>query len=521
MGIPPVSARSVLLIVGAALLFRVTACAVPRFNVDEGWAYYVSANPVDQVLHFLVKDRHPPIHYLALGAWHEMVGAREFPLRLPGVLLATLAVWLVFLVGREISGATEGLMAAGLYAVSFLAWEYDTWMRNYHLLSAFGLLSTLMFLHVMRGGGWRPAAAYVAASVVLIYSHYFGFLVLAAHAFYTVWAAALAHREGATGATPPWKTLAACWLATAVLFLPWAPFLQEQLARRAARDLAAGPDPVRAVMMTLHVLPMMTGLEHLPALLGISESLPLWGAVGLDIFWTLLLGAICWNGLRRRSSTPYRPLLLALLAPVPLLLLAVGVKFPELCRPRYYACFVPYLGMLLANGVPLQGVGRRLTIALAILVVGINLAVLADYVRRPYFRAADWHTPVRWVEARGGSAQAITFYDNYTVHAFNFYYAGDLVQYDIRDIERPSLRYSPEYAAGGRLPELRLWPEEFPEPAATTFRGVDRAFLVLWYETRPEVRRWFSEHYGVVDALSIPNYAPDGRADIYHVQRTR
>lgn len=521
MGIPTVTARAVLFILGVALLFRVAACAVPRFNVDEGWAYYVSANPVDQVMNFLVKDRHPPLHYLALGAWHDVVGADEFPLRLPGALLATIAVWLAFLVGREISGPAAGLGGAGLYAVSFLAWEYDTWLRNYHLLSALGLLSTWLFLRMLRPEGRKPHVPYTLASALLVYSHYFGFFVLAGHLFYTLWAARRARRGDADIDMPPWKALALCWLMAAVLYLPWAPYLQEQMVRRAARDLTQGPAPTLAVLLSLHVLPMLSGLEHIPALLGISDSMPPWGTVSLDALWTLLLGAACWNGLRRPSRTPYRPLLLAMLAPLVLLLVAVAIKFPEMCRPRYYACFIPYVGMLLADGMPLKGAGRRLAGAVVVLVVFVNLAVLADYVRRPYFRSADWHTPARWMEARAGSAQAIAFYDNHPVHAFNFYYAGDRVTYDIRDIERPALAFTPDYAASGRLPEMRLWAEEFPEPAASAFTRIDRAFLVLWYDYNPGVRRWFSEHYGVADALVVPNYAPDGRAEIYQVQRIR
>lgn len=521
MGLPASPTRIALFIVAVGLLFRGVACSVPRVNVDEGWAYYVANNPVDQVLRILVKDRHPPLHYLALRSWHGVVGAREIPLRLPGALVAAFGVWLAFLVGREIAGYRAGLGAAGLHAVSFLAWEYETWLRNYHLLTALGLLSTLLFIRILRGGGLRVQAGYVLASALLLYSHYFGVLVLGAHVFQAAWSGWRAREGEGGGDAPPWKALAGCWLAIGLLFLPWVPSLHEQLTRRAARDLSAGSAPLLAVQLAVHMLPMLSGLEHIPDLLGLRDPAPVRLVLALDIAWTLLLGAACVNGLRRPAATPFRPLLMALLAPLILLVIAVGVKFPEMCRPRYYACFVPYVGMLLAEGAPREGTGRKGWVALCLIVVGVNLAVLADYARSPYFRSADWHTPARWVAARSRSLQAIAFHDNHVAHAFNFYYAGDRVRYDIRDRERPTLEFTTEYAASGLLPELRLWAEEFPEPAASNLRSLDRLALVLWFDANPGVRTWFSRNFGLVDALVIPNYSRDGRAEIYEIRRIR
>lgn len=524
------------------LVFRCTACTVPRMNTDEAWAWYLTANPVGQVLAYLVKDRHPPLHYLVLAWMHAWGMHEECWLRLPGAVMTSCGAALAYLLGRDAVDRRVGLGGALLTACSFLAWEYDTWLRDYGLLHVLALLGTWLLVgllerardaSLMQAGGLdgtqEPsprrlgpsplqsrrsdallAGAYVVCMTVLLYSHYFGFVVVGVHVVYAM-------VLGLQGKVP-WARLLACWLAVALCYAPWWPVMHQQGVRRAALDLAFGPAPGLALASALHLPGLLTGLEHLPALGG-WRSL----SAAAQTRWDLLVCALvlpwCWRGVRPMARGRHGLLVLGMLAPAGLLLLAMAVRFPELQRPRYYAMFVPYAGMLLGAGLPRGPQGRWVAVLGACLLVGINLATLLDYRSDGYFRSADFATVARFVARHVQPGTRVAIYDAYGIHPLNFYDAGARVHYEVRDVERPSFAYDANYSAGGRMPPLRLWPQMVPQAMDAALEGSARVVLVLLYEEDPRVRAWFAERYGVLDALQIASADKDGRMEVFWLQR--
>src|ERR1700735_4901797 len=65
----------------------------------------------------LSKETNPPTYYLLLHAWIGVWGAREAALRSLSVVACTLSVPATYLLGRELSGKSLGLLGAPLFAL--------------------------------------------------------------------------------------------------------------------------------------------------------------------------------------------------------------------------------------------------------------------------------------------------------------------------------------------------------------------------------------------------------------------
>ena len=87
---------------------------------------------------------------------------------------------------------------------------YSSEARPYATLTFFVVLSTLALLYAVESGAPRWWAAYAVSGCLVLYAHYFGVFVLAAHGVWVLWA----HRER-------WRQLLVADIALAVGYLPW------------------------------------------------------------------------------------------------------------------------------------------------------------------------------------------------------------------------------------------------------------------------------------------------------------
>lgn len=154
---------------------------------DEGLSLYRARLPLADIFANQIvvdgvptTDTNPPFYFLLLSGWRALAGESVFLLRYPGILLATLAMPLIYLLGRLLGGATLGLLAALLLAVSpFHVWEAQI-LRNYGLLLTLNLFSVYgLFRFLLAGRQRRWLALWLVATLLGIYTHFFGFFLLA------------------------------------------------------------------------------------------------------------------------------------------------------------------------------------------------------------------------------------------------------------------------------------------------------------------------------------------------------
>jgi uncharacterized membrane protein len=236
---PPAPARrgargGALLAVGLVALaaaLRFLALTSESLWFDEGHSILMAQAAPRDAIAALAADVHPPLYFLALGAWTRLFGESDAAMRSLSALLGAAAVGAVFVLGRRLCGSRAGVVAALLAAVSPFLVRYSQEVRPYALLTLLVAASTTALLRLAdRPSSWGRRVAYGVLAALLLYTHANAAFVLVAHA---TWGLVRAVRNRRDDEDPPGLLrggLVAAGVAL-VLFLPWLPTLLSQTAR--------------------------------------------------------------------------------------------------------------------------------------------------------------------------------------------------------------------------------------------------------------------------------------------------
>ena len=169
------------LIVGLAIayaatrLWRLTASCL---WFDEIFSVHAAQHSWNSILGFIAQDLiHPPLFYLFLKLWIGIGGESIFWLRLLPVIFSIAAVVPFLLLMRELKGER----AVTILALFFIAFngsliKYAQEVRMYSLLMCLSLFSIWLFSrYFIKGKGLVPL---IIINIVMVYSHYFGWLVV-------------------------------------------------------------------------------------------------------------------------------------------------------------------------------------------------------------------------------------------------------------------------------------------------------------------------------------------------------
>jgi uncharacterized membrane protein len=181
-GEPDTSRRTARLILVAVILVGLgLRLAVTRgIWLDEAISIHqarLSLHDLFRTLYF--GDRQPPLHDLVLYFTIRAFGHSEFAVRLPSLIAGTLVIPVLYELGRELYDRRTGLVAAAFAAVSPVLIWYSQEVRMYEFVALFGLLALLLQLRVIHNASMLNWAGYILATAALLWSHYFGLVVIA------------------------------------------------------------------------------------------------------------------------------------------------------------------------------------------------------------------------------------------------------------------------------------------------------------------------------------------------------
>lgn len=225
--------RSTALIALVALLLLTAALGARGLNADaiwydEWWSIYAAGGgpyPLASVDDLLARSAEgqpwmPPLHALTLAGWGALTGWTPAGMRalswLPGLLTVACAYRLGVAVARDASGLDPRLVgfgtAAALGGSAFVVY-YLHEIRVYavHLLLAVLAIWSYWRMLRPRRSRWTPIALTLSWAG-LLYSHFFGALLLGALTLYHLLAVPKDRR---------WWITAAAMFAAGLLFLPW------------------------------------------------------------------------------------------------------------------------------------------------------------------------------------------------------------------------------------------------------------------------------------------------------------
>ncbi|HSH05932.1 MAG TPA: glycosyltransferase family 39 protein [Anaerolineae bacterium] len=217
---------SVILLLWLASWMRFGDLGQQSFWNDEGNSARLSERSIQLIIEGTASDVHPPLYYLLLRGWRELVGESEFGLRSLSVVAGVLTVAATMGVGRR-WGAWVSIGAGMAVSVSAPLIYYSQEARMYSLLALWGTLGTLLLLKILEGERYRWwAAGYGLVVAAGLYTHYFFPVMGVVHGLVVLnwwWRAGERERLG-------WWLGAG--LAGVVVYGPWVPIFWRQTGGR-------------------------------------------------------------------------------------------------------------------------------------------------------------------------------------------------------------------------------------------------------------------------------------------------
>ena len=413
---PTTAAALAVVILGFAL--RLYRLGVPSLWLDElGQASVASLGLSSAIAGARLHQGAAPFDYIL--TWIALqVAHNDFVVRMTAALWGTLTLALVFQLGKQVFGASTGLLAALLMAVAPLAVRYSQEARFYALFACLTVASTLALMAALHRNSLRSWVIYTALLVVSLYSHYYtvllvlvqGISVIMVALWPNAFPAPLESRGNGVSATPEvanspppvhWRVrvrivapfVLSC-LVSALAFTPW--FLTTVL-QETGLPWAQPPALTWPFMGTLGTWLVLGGEKPPPdlALLAIFGGLTLVG----------IIGGVARP--RSRFGTLLALLTVGLVPP----LLVLGLQWSHYFFAIRQALFVlPFLLLLTSAGVtelvrkavqlPWVHHRRRLGgTVLSIILVGVLLYPLLAYTTTGYETSRqNWRDALMLVE---------------------------------------------------------------------------------------------------------------------------
>ena len=422
--------RPLLLVLALGALLRLFRLDGQSLWYDEGVSAFMTNRGPLEIATAAAADIHPPLYYWLLAAWAVAFGNGELSLRGLSVLLGTATIWVVWRLAAELYGKSVALVAAGLLAVSPLAVHYGQEVRMYALAGLLAAASTWAYVRVIRTAGRAgPALVYGLLAAALLYTHYYGVLVLAAHQIHLVVALA---------ATRRWHLVQPWILGTAVgavLYVPWLPHALRQTGYYPG--LGTPQSPPALTLDALNVLSLgvaTTRFSFRPALApfvalaclglsarrrpelakpGVAHSTPVPGA--LLLLWLVLPTSVI---IALSTSRPlYEPRFLMLVLPAWLILVGAGV----MTLSRLAADRLQSFDALSTLSSVAGAVVAAATMGLLLIPTARSLGA---YYFDPAYARDDYRTLARQIEAAERPGDAVVLTAPGQAEVFGYYYRG-------------------------------------------------------------------------------------------------
>lgn len=177
---------------------------------DEIFSIHAAEHDWTNLFWFVAQDLiHPPLFYVLLKIWILVGGESLFWLRFFPVFFSILAAVPFLLLCRQLKlPFSTAAVAFTFFAVNGSCIKYAQEVRMYSLLLCVGLFSLWLFTRFVNTG--KGLAALLAVNILLVYAHYFGWLIVASEILAVVILAR--HRL---------KMIALMSVAVLLSFTPW------------------------------------------------------------------------------------------------------------------------------------------------------------------------------------------------------------------------------------------------------------------------------------------------------------
>ena len=386
---------------------------------DEGLSLYRIYQPITTQLHNIItvdgidtQDTNPPLYFLLLHGWYSLTGDTVFALRYGGVLLALLAIPLLYQLTKLLIEPKVGFAAAFFLTLSpFHIWQSQV-LRNYGLLITLNLLSIYGLSRFLQGQkrSWRWFILWLMAGIGGVYTHYFGFFIFA-YGVITLLILGIRQMQGQILA---WLSHHRWfWIGPVIVLLGLVPAIQIGLERFQAGQ-----------QVDFHYIPFGTLLYHALGAFAIGMSRTLFHP-WIRLWPALLLALGGLFHLWQKQKTSAFVVLGYQLIPLSLLQL-LSLWNPLYNGTRHLLIGLPPFLILLASGIVLvrSRWGRVLLWSLGLVVMGIQINWLFNQFTSSQLIRDDVRGAAQFLNEHAAANDLIIVHDTLIGFTFDYYYEG-------------------------------------------------------------------------------------------------
>ncbi|MBN2431812.1 MAG: glycosyltransferase family 39 protein [Acidobacteria bacterium] len=265
------SGRLILLVILVATFLRLYGLGVKQLWVDE-IIQVISASPdsISEILSMVKESKGAvPLDYLIQHIIITIFGRFEFTVRIHAAIFGILAILVLYFLVEYLFDRRTALVCSFLYALYPLHHHYSQEARPYSFFVLLTLLSYYLFLKMLKENKNVYFVLYMLSFLLMIYTYYFGFLVVFTHCVYLLLSRKYSTDDGerVNGRIDGRFALkyAATLLIPFLLLLPWVVYSFENtqgltpeqfgasLILRVIKELGNGSYPLAAVLILLAV----------------------------------------------------------------------------------------------------------------------------------------------------------------------------------------------------------------------------------------------------------------------------
>lgn len=146
--------------------------------IDEPYSIFHAQFGIGDIIRFLKPTNNPPLFEIILHFWIKIFGIEPVSVRFLPVLFGSLTVIFIYRIAERLFEFEVALTASLLYTFSTISIFYSHDCRVYTLFLLLTTMSVYLFILLLEEeSGYRNKFLFCLVNILIIYSHYFGFIV--------------------------------------------------------------------------------------------------------------------------------------------------------------------------------------------------------------------------------------------------------------------------------------------------------------------------------------------------------
>lgn len=388
-------------IVILATLLRLYSISTESYWLDEAISIrQAQHDDLEDTLERVKNDIHLPFYITILHFWVKLFGIGEFASRSLSLIFGVAGILALFFLARRLFGDKTALIASALMAFSPIMIYYSQEARLYTLFVLLSILSFDMFVKYLREPKAKNMILYLCVTLPLIYTHIFGFLVLASQNIVIFLHSRLNIKK-------IWRWILSQALLVA-MFIPWMPIFLRQMTSK-----------------------NNTVWIPYPGIYLVLESLvDLIGNIFIAIIFFILSGFFISELKNMKNEEMERLLILLSWIIIPfVLVLSYSYAFSPIYHTRYMLFTLPALFMLFAWVI--QSFCKRFTqktgryVFMAIMALLVILSAFSIYEQYKDIDKDNWKDATVFLKNNAGQDDIIIVDPFYHNDPFTYYYSRD------------------------------------------------------------------------------------------------